>query len=270
MESKGFTSSLREYNEDTYAIGDGWVAVLDGATDLGKKSEFNAHWFVNAVVKELKNELSNVDKSLGDCLSSAVTIVRKQAPEGFNGASASVLLLRQVEKTVEFYSVGDCTGVVYFKDNTSKSLYNSALSVLDQISIDLTVKVSKDNQISMAEALKSQMVQDKLIEHRNRKNTPNGYYTCDLSGEGIPFGDTHIFPVEQLSDFLLMSDGFADIVDKFAMYENFDVVRSRIEDIGLQETACEYFQFIKTDPDWVKYPRLKYSDDTTVVMVTFR
>lgn len=81
----------------------------------------------------------------------------------------------------------------FFHNAPTQILYNTSLSVLDQISIDLTVEVSQKLGISMTDAIASPTVQAKLLEHRNIKNTPQGYYTCDPQGTGIPFGDVNKF-----------------------------------------------------------------------------
>ncbi len=269
MQYNAYTISPRPENEDIYVLGDGWVAILDGATNLGKKSKFNANWFVTVLKEELEKEMPKLEQSLEICLAKAVASTASLAPPGFNDVSASVILLRQEDENLECYTLGDCTAVAFFRDGSSQVLYETNLEVLDQISIDLTVEVTKREGISMEEAVASPEVQKKLLEHRQLKNTPEGYYTCDPQGSGVPFGRKYRYPLEEVSHFLLMTDGFAETVVTFKMYPDYPKLLEAIQESSLEVIAKELFRLQEEDKEMQTCPRLKVSDDTTAIHVFF-
>lgn len=64
-----------------------------------------------------------------------------------------------------------------------------------------------------------------------------------------------------------MSDGFADIVGKFDVFPSYDLVLQEISETSLETVADKLFQVQEGDRDMTTFPRLKFSDDTTAVLV---
>lgn len=244
---------------------DGCFALLDGATDLGPVSEFNAHWFASNLVKALSVTMPNHSISLQDCLNQALETVRALAPEGFNQASASVILARTDGKTLHYLSLGDCTGVLRYKDGTVQIIKDESVPQLDGIVVSMAEKVAAKEGISLAAALKSPLCQEQLLLHRNLKNTPQGYYTCDPSGVGVPHAILMQLPLHDLDAILLMSDGYADCVINFHLFPTFGALMTAIEESSIYAVLEQLYQAQDGDVSQDQYPRLKHSDDATAI-----
>ncbi len=259
--------SKKEFNEDAYiASGDIYV-VIDGATDLGEPTKYNAHFFATQISNHLPKYLSDKDKHLSLCLSECIQYIKTTVPENFNRMSASIIILRKNGDKTEYLSLGDCTGVIKFNDGNIRVLHDNSVPMLDDIVVKLAISLSEELKITVSEAISHKICKDKLLEHRKLKNKQGGYYTCDLSGVGIEHAV--YFEFLDVHSFLLMSDGYADIVHKFALYKDFGELIEAVDKLGVEPIANALFDAQAQDKDSQKFPRLKYSDDSTAVYEVF-
>lgn len=260
-----FSDSKKPLNEDMCWAHDGCFALLDGATDLGAVSQFNAHWFASELVHALSATMPNRDLSLQACLNQALDSVRSLAPQGFNQASASVILARTDGKVLHYLSLGDCTGVLRYKDGTIQVIKDESVTHLDNIVVAMAEEVAANQGLTLAQALKSDVCQAQLLVHRNLKNTPQGYYTCDPIGDGVAHATLVQLPLHDLDALLLMSDGYADCVVNFHLFPTFGDLMTAVEHRGTFDVLQELYAAQDADHSQDRYPRLKHSDDATAV-----
>ncbi len=264
MEHIFICSSQSSLNEDNYLVGDDYLVLIDGATNLGEKSKFNANWFVCEIVKFLKVELDK-KYDLKETLRNSINKIKEQVEEGYNNVSCSIIIARVIENKLEYLSLGDCTGVLQFNDET-KVLYNESLSILDNKSLALMKELSIKNNISIKDTLQEVEVKNILLKHRNLKNKSNGYYSCDLSNEGIDNADFYIFEKSNIKNILLMSDGFDDIVSKYKIYENYDLLINDIYELGIDVVLKKLYDMQDSDSNLNEFIRFKKSDDATCIL----
>ena len=256
-----------EYNGDAFFCTDLYAVIIDGATDLNSHPTYNAFWFTTQLEKHLRQQLGNTDMPINQCVLNAISEIKKLAPYGYNQVSCSIIIARINAHTnqLEFYSLGDCVGLIRFKDGNVEKIHDTTVSGLDDYAIGKMVELCKNQHISMINARESEIIHNILLANRNKKNCADGYYVLDLSGVGINHGQTYKYDLAFLDNILLMTDGFSDMVLKYNIYNSFQNLLDDLLDnrASLQCMVTALFQIQDKDIEWTTYPRLKFRDDTT-------
>lgn len=109
----------------------------------------------------------------------------------------------------------------------------------------------------------------KLREGRARQNTPNGstwtFGVVPEAADHLAMVDVPIYGGGATA--LLCSDGLADLVALYKLYDSATLIQ-RAATAGLKSLVTELRQMERTvDPDGLKYPRYKQSDDTTAILL---
>lgn len=263
MEFISVSSSRAALNEDTYIIGSDYLVVIDGATNLGVKTKYNANWFVLELKKYLKEELDK-KYDIKETLTNSINKIKQQVDSDFNEVSCSIIIVRKVNDKLQYCSLGDCTGVIEFK-NKVEVFYKTKLEEFDNKSIEVINHTAKQKNISFKEAMDTKEALDILVKHRNLKNKTNGYYTLDLSRIGIQYIDIYEFELKDVNNVLLMTDGFDDVITIYHLY-NYEEIISVINQRGLEKIVSELYEAQDSDATLDKYNRFKHSDDATCVL----
>jgi hypothetical protein len=247
----------------------GWV--IDGATGLGEghfRDTSDAAWFAERINTALQ-QTADPSLSLVDILSHAVDRVAAEARTAqapwldgpvYEEPSAAVGMVRIRPQQVEYLILGDCCIAASVDGGPAQVLTDTRLHTLDQKVIDfvhqeqirhgLSYRTAKDRALPM------------LRQHRERMNSPEGYYNVSLRKQGLPHAITGVIPYTESCTVLLATDGFARIVDLFRLY-------SWDELLHLNEKLSTVLQQLRTreleDPECLQTPRLKVSDDATAV-----
>lgn len=175
--------------------------------------------------------------------------------------SACLSVLRLNSDMIEFFQIGDCVSVILNKDNEVEVFLDDSVPKLDNMVIDTVIKISREKNIPYSDALI--YGKEQLIHNRRKRNTPDGYWILDLSGIGVEHAYTKSFPVCDVKAAAIMSDGFADIVDLFHLYD-YKTLMEKMESTGLNSLCDELFNAQDEDHTMVNYPRLKHRDDSSV------
>lgn len=249
-------------NEDICGAGEGFAFVIDGATSLSSNQDpSNGYFFVQEVAQSLEKFLPDLSLSLAKCLEKSLENLNQQRCEG---ASASILLLREVaEGKVEIFSLGDCA-LLEKQGDKILEFFDDSVSKLDQKVIDRMVSLGKQQGLPPKALRNEEEIQEMLLTHRGLKNTPDGYWIFDPSGVGIPHGRHEIHSVRPETEFLLMSDGFHIAFD-FGLFSGKEEAFKQAKKEGLSSLITALRQAEEGDCDYVKVPRLKQSDDCTVL-----
>ncbi len=248
----------------------GYAFVIDGATPVNGDKYFNAEWFVNQIKTKLPLYLLKRDQSLYTCLEHTLSDIRNQAtfPSSYNDVSCSILIARNINSTqMEIFTLGDCTAVVRKLDNSLEEIHTEALTILDSETISLAKKRADENNISMIEALSTDEVKDRIKHVRSLKNTEDGYQTCDPNGMGVKNAESRYFDLNQIHSFLLMTDGFAELVTTVKAFETYNDLILSIQSNNLKDHIDILLEKQNEDPTLDKYPRFKMTDDSTAIYV---
>ena len=259
-------------NEDYAFSCEHFIFVADGATGLTNKKytsyESDAQWFTQRLGVLLQERLYDMSKTIKDILLEIISELNYEYTDFLSGGdcdalampSAGLSILRLNGDTIELFQLGDCVAIVLTKDNNIMVLFDDSLQKLDKEVIKNTIDISHKSKISFSKAL--MYVKDQLIRNRKRFNKPDGYWILDLSGVGVYHAYISNFAVRDVKAAAVMSDGFAEIVDLFKLYDYRNLLK-KMEDDSLDSLCDELFKAQDTDPFMDKYPRLKRHDDSS-------
>ena len=162
---------------------------------------------------------------------------------------------------IEFYGLGDCTGAVKMKDGNVEVLKDTRLCALDGGVIERMEELHRETGISVLEA--KEECNDLLLNNRNKRNKEGGYWILDLSGVGIEHAITCSWPIESVKTMFACSDGFAQLVDTFGIYENYKELMEATQSVSLLSLCDTLFDAQNNDPEANEFPRFKLRDDTS-------
>jgi serine/threonine protein phosphatase PrpC len=107
-----------------------------------------------------------------------------------------------------------------------------------------------------------------LRRHRENQNTAgSGIWTLGLVPEASDHLVAHELRIDGTSHAIVCSDGLSDLVVLYSAYTATSLVRAAL-DKGLASMVDELRRFEReVDPEGLRFPRFKQSDDTTALLV---
>lgn len=254
-------------NEDYLYQGKDSIIVLDGSTNLFElDKKIDAEWYVKNFIKQY-NLLNDGSRTLIELLKEAVrrmkilhTSITGQNPDEIvQKTSASIALVHERNGMFHFFSLGDCSILIDFKSrNRAKELIRiEDVSTLDDKVINRMIEIHKKTGIDIIKTKEFDEIKYMLIQNRNKMNKSNGYWVLGFDETAIDHGLYKIYTVEEVSQIIIFSDGFnskkQSIIDK-----DFFDIEKLYKDLREQENK---------DKGCNKMPRLKKSDDATLVVI---
>jgi hypothetical protein len=172
----------------------------------------------------------------------------------------SLAMLRVKDGVAELSSLGDCR-IVYGVDG--HCFGTSGVTVLDE-------RLGAEVIALQKEGVLQREIWSRLLpltrRHRSLMNRSEGYWTTDLTGDGLDHIEIEHVPARASGRFLLMSDGFYRLVDVYRRY-TYPTLLAAAQARGLGSLFDELRAIEADDPECRKYPRLKPRDDATAVLV---
>ena len=176
--------------------------------------------------------------------------------------SACLSVLRVKGDKIEFFQLGDCV-TIFLKTNDEIDVFlDDSVPKLDDAVVSNVLKISHEKGIAYADALI--YGKEQLIYNRKKLNTPGGYQILELTGAGIEHAYTSTFSVCNLKAVSILSDGFAEIVDLYGLYD-YKTLIYKMQTCDLDLLCDELFAAQNKDYTMEKYPRLKHRDDSSAV-----
>jgi hypothetical protein len=268
-----------KYNEDVADIVRNAAWVIDAATGLGSDNympaESDGKWYAEMWDKYLLNNISDVDKSLKDIVLAGLdyiegkynNITQNKEVKPINMPSAGIVLVRWNEKELEYFILGDCQ--LWVRDSSGvRIIADYKLERFDKEALNAMQKYI-DQGYTLERARES--IKHMLVENRLKTNKIDGYWSLSFSREAVcnSLSDVVLFDNEnKMIDFLLSSDGFYAITDKYKKMneaEVFDYAHNQ----GLKALCDHIRQIEEGDPEAKKYVRFKKSDDASAVFLSF-
>jgi hypothetical protein len=261
-------------NDDWIGVTSHVAVVADGATGLSDerlvaKAESDAQWiaklgterFINtdpsAGVRDLVREINTL--AARQILADAPSVPRYAWP------SASFIMARDQGALIEVSGLGDCVAFVEMEDGRVERF--SALpfnreSESRAASADLAARSKGAINIRTDEVIAS------LRTKRERNNThQSGVWTLGLVPEAADHIMTIAIPANEVSNILLMSDGFSAAVDAYQLWDDYGLIVAA-KSAGLAQINARIRQVERMDdPRAERFPRYKQSDDSTAILV---
>lgn len=263
----GASFSEKPWNEDVWAASGQWAFVLDGASGLSSVSHMapltDAAWLVQGLKAWLMEHILDED-SLESIVRSGIQSLQTvwQQAGGLESPSCTITCLRIHNGQLEYYVLGDSLLLIETPQEVLR-FCDPAVEKLDALVIQRMQQLSMEKMEPFLEM--RPYVSDMLQKHRHMKNTPEGYWICDLSAEGLPHALQGSLPLEQVQRTALMSDGMMQLQ---AFRELPD---DGFLDLLYRRRAGCFEQLIllqEEDKRCRRVPRLKKRDDTTLVLWT--
>lgn len=259
----------------------GWNAtaafVIDGATGLGdpviappaSDAAWIAEWARERMAAELAPDrcLRDVVRRLSAAARARFFAAADPDIERYRHPSASFQSLRLTEAGLEIAGLGDCS--LFLRDGAGLLTRHSGLRA-GRSGEQSSARMALDRLGGLdagGEGFRDPETLAALRASRARHNTEGGVWTLGIH----PDAGAHIRierPAVQLPALgLLCSDGFADIVDNYALHGAAALI-DRAERDGLQALLNEIRRIERDiDPQGRQFPRYKRSDDASAILV---
>jgi len=263
--------------EDRIGGNEQYIFVIDGASGLNgchvTPHPSDAAWLAEGLRLYLERELPHTARTIPEIMSRAAAALKAEydgywAENGLQGApdypSAGVAVFRLCGDAVEYFGLGDCDALLETADGQVLCLEETALSALDRSAIGQMADYARAHGCTMLQARTA--LNHVLVHNRDLRNTPEGYWIFDPTGEGVPHARTARWPADQVKGLAVLSDGFAQLYEPFGAVESLPALYALMHTKGLAACARSLFAMQDADPECMEYPRFKLRDDTSAVL----
>lgn len=270
FEGKGKTFSEKKWNEDVFYVSPSCVFVIDGATGLSNNqvmSEDDAHWFATSLKEEIIKRM-NMD-SLMDILKESILSVQNQykldvsSMKSQDMPSGCISLFREKDGQIEYLGLGDCVGVIEFNDGSCELLFDDRIEKMDGAVILKMIQLSKELNIPYLQT--RPYVNPILLENRNLRNKEDGFYSLDLTIDGLEGSIYKSWKKEDVNRIACLTDGLYQLMDFNESWNETDLLNALEND--LDAAFLSLYEDQEKDCECLKNPRLKKRDDTTGIIV---
>jgi hypothetical protein len=258
-------------NEDFIAATPSVVVLLDGAgvpEGLDTDCSHGVGWFTIELGTRLLAKLATrTSESLADGLARAIAEVRALHQGNCNlehpgTPAAAVALLRDRGDQVEYLVLADCT--VLLETQTGIQVVTddriAHVATAERAERDAEASGSTEHRLGHSRLVTAQR------SYRNRKG---GYWVASSDPSAAYKAIAGSVPRQQLSRAVVLSDGAARLVDRFAL-ATWDKVLMLLEDEGPQALVLRVRDAERRDPQGIRWPRGKRHDDATVALCLTR
>lgn len=184
--------------------------------------------------------------------------------------SACAVLVSIQTKWIEYAHAGDCMLIVYYEDGTIRVVTHDQLAHVDNLTLSRWsegVAAGLSSRDDLWEHTKPQ-----IVLGRQLANTVSGYAVVNGDSEFdnyIEFGRISRMNVKSL---LLISDGLylpKEAKAKSPKVDGAAEVAEHVREMGLEGYVKWLIGLEESDPDCLRYPRVKKSDDKTAIYLEF-
>lgn len=258
-------------NEDFIAATPSAVVMLDGVTpfaELGSGCVHGTIWFVSQLGLRILSSVSvHPDVSLADALADAISDVAKLHVDtcdlGHAGTpSATTLILRESKTTVEYLALSDSVLVAELADRI-EVVSDGRQQEFARPQREVTAR----HRVSSPEH--GHLVRELVAEQWRYRNHPGGYWVASSNPQAAYESLVGSWPRDAIRSAALATDGASCLVDHFNMATWADLLHL-LKQRGPQSLINEVREAEDLDPEGVRWPRYKRSDDATVALCRFR
>jgi hypothetical protein len=258
--------------EDAAYIGENFAFVIDGAGGVDgahvTDAVTDAKWFAEEWKTHLISAL-NSNRSILDIIKDGVPKIAKKY-DTFDGAkgvkdkpSAAIAIVRIQNEYLEYFVLCDAVMIVRKKNGTCELITDARLNVLDDINFEHMKRIAKEKGIPNKDAF--EYIKPYILENRYKMNTPDGYAALAHTVDGLDSAVQGKFPLDEVADFVVFSDGFAESFDLFDIYASVDELIEDVSVNGIEQAVEKLHREHDKDPECNIYVRNKKCDDISVV-----
>jgi len=270
---------VQEYNEDIAGVIDGAAWVLDGATGVTDKTytdaPSDAHWYVNQLDDYLRSNICNTSKSLTEHIADGIVEIGERfsgiaAVSDIDAAaepSATAAIVRWSENSLEYFVLCDSTLIALDRNNVVVHETDRRIGKTEQ-TVRQKARELKQQGLAVEEA--RQCVMPSLRKNRRLKNTENNYWVLSFDPKAAEQAISGYHNIGPQSHIYLFTDGFDRLVRTYDVYPDWETAITDIHQSGIEAALNKLREVERDDPNGDEYFRLKQSDDTTIVKLSFK
>lgn len=273
---KGGSYTIARANEDTYGWASDCAWVLDGSTGLngkrlvaGEKGS-DAQWYSQAFTRFLEDNLPGSAEPLPELFSRGVKTVWAE----FCRLAGGSVKREDVPCTVgcaarirdgylEYITVGDCCLLVRYKDGRVEEYLDDTLCGFDQNTLRLGIELAKQHNLPLIGSREKMLPELRRV--RMTMNTPGGYISLADDAQSVLSAKHGKIPLAEIRDICMVSDGFSEYYNMFHLAESKEDFMDLAEKGDPEVLFEELLSAQKADPEGARYPRMKLSDDATIL-----
>lgn len=278
-------------NEDRLTVLDQAAWVLDGTSGFSERSltdhpESDGVWFVEVVDAYLREHVLD-DAPLETIIAGAIDHVVEELQAdisiepGVNAnpprmedavsiheiPGAMVGLVRWNEDTLEYYSLGDSSVMIRTHDDFAH--YNEGgPQHIDTVLQGRAREYLSDHPDASPDEVRAELMPH-IRESRQFRGVPGGFWTLGVNPISAKQALQGEYPVEEVTDVYLFTDGLLNAVDLFGLFEDWKAVADFIDDEGVDYVVERLRTVQEGDETMVGHPRLKPMDDVALVHLDF-
>ena len=264
-------------NEDSFAFSPAAACVFDGATGLGERlmpGPSDAQWIAQFGARRFRAHAEAGEGAIRDWLRAAAAdaeksfkALRLRPPvENYEIAYASAIMAAPDEGSVSFLWFGDCAALLRTPDGAFR-LFGETLNRKESERARVERLVKPGRPGPAAAGVREEFL-PVLRASRNYVNTAEEWLFAPDAACADHAREARV-SVAPDSLLLLASDGFLALASDYERYTPealFDAANAQ----GLAALAEELRAVEAADPDGLRFPRFKRSDDATALLVAVR
>lgn len=261
-------------NDDAWGQTSGAAVVLDGATNLGESllpGDSDAAWIARFAARRLMAHcqegaapLDALRAALGDAEKSFVGLRRRPPKENYENPYASMMFVRATEKGIEALWFGDCVTLVKRPEGTVEIVgeaFDKRAAEARRVAM-----LAKAKGIAPAAGYNRPEFLSALRTARNSVNTERGGWLFGPNAQAADHVRSKHTDAPAGTTLLLASDGFLALASDYGLYDA-PALLGAAEHGGLEELGRELRMTEESDPEGLRFPRFKKSDDATAVLL---
>lgn len=274
---KGGSYTVAKVNEDAYGYGKDWAWVLDGSTGLNGRrlvageNGSDAQWYSRAFSRYLEENLPETyGQTLPELFSRGVETVWSE----FCHLAGQIVKREDVPCTVgcavrikdgylEYITVGDCSLLVRYRDGRVEEYLDDTLCALDQNTLRLGMEIARNDNVPLFRCREKMLPE--LQRVRMTMNTPEGYISLADDAKSVLNAKNGKIPVAEIRDICMVSDGFSEFYNMFSLADSLASFMDLAESREPEALFQALLKAQKEDPEGDHYPRMKLSDDATIL-----
>lgn len=252
-------------NQDRYVIGEGFAAVLDGATSVAGDRSHDPGWYAEQLARAIGETVPRGGQ-LSVAVAEAIRMVRDAHDlEPLTTPTSTVALARWSDGVVETYTLGDSYVVVLRSDGTEEVHTDDRL---DSVGVEernaYQQRLAEGRGYDTAHRALLLELQAKQAKRRNR---PDGYWIAGSDPDAARHGLAAVADRTGVIALLLASDGVA--IERQPDGTTWTDLYLASERHGLDSVLQSIHAREADDLTGQHWPRSKVHDDKTLVTVTF-
>ena len=265
-------------NDDSFGHNEACAFVIDGATGLGDRQYMHeagsdAAWIARHFARGFQDQIthetsvSDVARNLSQTARGAFLSRHENVPR-YAWPLTAFAMLHQTRGGFHFVGLGDAC-LFLLKEDGSAAMHMAIPGAYEYEQNQARKHIARTGGITKeGGALGNLETLALLRQHRERQNTPeSGVWTLGLVPEAADHLVSKRLDITGKTHAIVCSDGFSDLAVLYAAYDAASLVRTA-RDKGLRPMLDELRRFEREiDPEGLRYPRYKQSDDTTALLV---